>query len=64
MNRSSTYDNAIEVWKDTLAGMELLVNGSLQELRSVNVLLGLLVWHLYPVWTSSPSEAAHGPAGR
>ncbi|KAL4997999.1 hypothetical protein BDV10DRAFT_185615 [Aspergillus recurvatus] len=48
MNRSSTYDSVIEVWKDTLAGMELLVSGSSQELRSVNILLGLSAWHLYP----------------
>ncbi|KAL4743798.1 hypothetical protein BDV11DRAFT_201663 [Aspergillus similis] len=30
------------------AGVELLVSGSSQELRSVNVLLGLSAWHLYP----------------
>lgn len=48
INRSSTYDSVIEVWKDTLAGIELLVSGSSQELRSVNVLLGLSAWHLYP----------------
>ncbi|KAL3435919.1 hypothetical protein BDV09DRAFT_184702 [Aspergillus tetrazonus] len=67
INRSSTYDSVIEVWKDTLAGIELLVSGSSQELRSVNILLGLSAWHLYPdmdvltlkSWLSILAEAAH-----
>ncbi|KAL4945780.1 hypothetical protein BDV06DRAFT_229957 [Aspergillus oleicola] len=47
-SRSRTYDSVIEVWKDTLAGMELLVSGVSQELRTVNLLLGLSALHLYP----------------
>jgi hypothetical protein len=47
-SRSSAYVSVIEVWKETLLGLELLVNGSSQELRSVNLLLGLSALHLYP----------------
>ncbi|KAL4951662.1 hypothetical protein BDW69DRAFT_169504 [Aspergillus filifer] len=47
-SRSRTYDSVIEVWKDTLAGMELLVSGVSQELRTVNLLLGISALHLYP----------------
>lgn len=47
-SRSRTYDSVVEVWKDTLAGMELLVSGVSQELRTVNLLLGLSALHLYP----------------
>lgn len=47
-NRSGLYDAVIEVWKDVLDGLELLVKGSSLELRTVNLLLGLSALHLYP----------------
>ncbi|KAJ5937291.1 hypothetical protein N7454_004946 [Penicillium verhagenii] len=47
-NRSGLYDAVIEVWKDVLEGLELLVNGSSIELRTINLLLGLSALHLYP----------------
>jgi hypothetical protein len=47
-NRSGLYDAVIEVWKDVLEGLELLVKGSSLELRTINLLLGLSALHLYP----------------
>ncbi|PKX93539.1 uncharacterized protein P174DRAFT_420140 [Aspergillus novofumigatus IBT 16806] len=46
--RSHAYNSVIEAWKETPEGLELLVNDSSQELRSVNLLLGLPALHLYP----------------
>ncbi|KAJ5108844.1 hypothetical protein N7456_005519 [Penicillium angulare] len=47
-NRSGLYNAVIEVWKDVLEGLELLIKGSSLELRSINLLLGLSALHLYP----------------
>jgi hypothetical protein len=48
MSRSGLYDGVMEMWKDVLEGVELLVKGSSLELRTVNLLLGLSALHLFP----------------
>lgn len=63
--RSGLYDAVIEVWKDVLEGLELLVKGSSLELRSINLLLGLSALHLYPdmdiVTRKDPMVHQHDP---
>jgi hypothetical protein len=47
-DREALYSNVIETWKNALAGVEQLLQGSPHEMQTGEVLLGLHAWHLYP----------------
>ena len=48
VNKSTVYENVINVWHKNLSLVESLVSGSAQSTQSGETLLGLSAWHIYP----------------
>ena len=46
--KPSLYHSVMQAWKVALEGMECLINGMPQQMRTGELLLGLSAWHLYP----------------
>ena len=45
---SDPYNSVITAWKDAMASMECLINGTPQKVRNGAVILAINSWHLYP----------------
>ncbi|KAJ4016245.1 hypothetical protein NW766_004437 [Fusarium irregulare] len=45
---SDPYSSVITAWKDAMASMECLINGTPQRVRNGAVILAINSWHLYP----------------
>ena len=48
VNKSTVYEDVINVWHKNLKMVESLVSGSAQGVQSGETLLGLSAWHIYP----------------
>lgn len=60
---SSTYTKVIDAWRHAMSGLEDLLCGRPQEIRSRSILLAFSAWHLYPDLIVLGSEVRNVPFG-